>query len=227
MSNIIYYGVIILTIGSVIGIVWLVINESKENQKQKKLMIGLAAELEKKEEVINLLENEIQRLHRQIELMEEYEKDKIPKTIKSSNLEYTFKRKFKGKVLVGNYVTYFALQTREMLRAFGLSVDIVEEGQAVIDRIKSGQQYDLIITNNTYKDGVSGYDIVSELNKIKDFNTPIVVNTIEHGQRTYFLNNYGYDEYLEKPIEPKELEKVLEKFLVETKQKTKKTNKKS
>ena len=54
----------------------------------------------------------------------------------------------------------------------------------------------------------------------------IPINTIEHGQRTYFLNNYGYDEYLEKSIEPKELEKVLEKFLVETKQKTKKTNKK-
>ena len=46
-----------------------------------------------------------------------------------------------------------------------------------------------------------------------NFNTPVVIHTITKNARKHFVDDLGFDDYLEKPIKYSELEKVLDKFL--------------
>lgn len=162
-------------------------------------------------------EQEVERLKNQIKLMEENEEESLPKSTQVEEKEYVYKKKYKGKVLVGNYHDYFLQQAREILRCFGLSVELVTTGEAIVEKIKNGEKFDMILTNNTYQHGIDGRDVVSQLHEIEGFNTPIVVQTIEQGNRENFMYRYGYDEYIEKPLQPDKMEIILDKFLKKAK----------
>jgi len=52
-----------------------------------------------------------------------------------------------------------------------------------------------------------------DVNLQNNFNTPVVIHTITKNARKHFVDDLGFDDYLEKPIKYSELEKVLDKFL--------------
>ena len=74
-------------------------------------------------------------------------------------------------------------------------------------------KYDIIFTNNIYQNGITGPELLQKLRKIDGFSSPVVIHTISTGKREYFIDTVGFDEYLEKPVQIPELEKVLKKFL--------------
>ncbi len=161
---------------------------------------------------------EIDRLNKQIKLFEEKETDELkinPTEIWSEKMEYN--GIFEGKkAIIGNYDNFSANMTRKMLRNFGLSVDIVKNANDLYDKVNL-YKYDIIFTNNIYQHSITGPELLQKLRKIDGFNIPVVIHTISKGKREHFIDTVGFDEYLEKPIQIPELERVLKKFLTDKK----------
>lgn len=100
-----------------------------------------------------------------------------------------------------------------ILKSYGITVDIVRTGNDIIEKIKHGYKCDLIFTNNIYKNGYNGVNTLNELRKIKDFNIPVIVHTRSENERQYFVNVCGFDEYIVKPLNQENIEPILKKFL--------------
>lgn len=127
----------------------------------------------------------------------------------NKNLKYTTNKKI--KVLIGDYTDSMAPFTNSVLRNMGIETEVVPTASDIIDRVKDGNDYDLIITNNTYSNGESGEKVL-ELKEDKDFSIPIVVLTVRHNSRMEFLSA-GFDEYIEKPLDEKKVINVFTKFI--------------
>lgn len=127
----------------------------------------------------------------------------------NKNIKYTTNKKI--KVLIGDYTDSMAPFTNSVLRNMGIETEVVPTASDIIDRIKDGNDYDLIITNNTYSNGESGEKVL-ELKEEKDFSIPIVVLTVRHNSRMKFLSA-GFDEYIEKPLDEKKVINVFTKFI--------------
>lgn len=139
----------------------------------------------------------------------------------NKNIKYTTNRKI--KVLIGDYTDSMAPFTNSVLRNMGIETEVVPTASDIIDRVKDGNDYDLIITNNTYSNGESGEKVL-ELKEDKDFSIPIVVLTVRHNSRMKFLSA-GFDEYIEKPLDEKKVINVFTKFIVGLEFKKIKSNK--
>ena len=127
----------------------------------------------------------------------------------NKNIKYTTNKKI--KVLIGDYTDSMAPFTNSVLRNMGIETEVVPTASDILDRVKDGNKYDLIITNNTYSNGESGEKVL-ELKKDKDFSIPIVVLTVRHNSRMEFLSA-GFDEYIEKPLDEKKVINVFTKFI--------------
>lgn len=127
----------------------------------------------------------------------------------NKNIKYTTNKKI--KVLIGDYTDSMAPFTNSVLRNMGIETEVVPTASDIIDRVKDGNNYDIIITNNTYSNGESGEKVL-ELKEDKDFSIPIVVLTVRHNSRMKFLSA-GFDEYIEKPLDEKKVINVFTKFI--------------
>lgn len=145
---------------------------------------------------------ELERCKIQIDVLEKEEENRIPKK----------KNLYKGKrVIVGDYDKFSSQNTKEVLNSFGIKVDIVRSGKDIIDRIKHGYKYDAIFTNNVYKN-FSGLETLNQLRKIENFHTPIIIHTITQNARHEFVDEDGFDEYIEKPLNIEKVTPILKKF---------------
>ncbi len=100
-----------------------------------------------------------------------------------------------------------------MLSSYGINVDKCTSGLECIDLIKSGKKYDLIFMDDMMPK-MSGTETLHVLKEIATFKDKVVVltaNAIE-GMKDKYLSE-GFEDYISKPIERKELERVLRKFL--------------
>lgn len=127
------------------------------------------------------------------------------------------------KVLLGDYHSGMAPLSNSILRNMGIETEVVPSASDIIDRIQEGKKYDMIITNNTYPKGECGRDVL-KLKEIAGFNIPIVVLTTEIKSRDRFLD-YGFDEYIEKPLDEKKVKDVFKKLLKDVKFSKNKSNK--
>ena len=82
-----------------------------------------------------------------------------------------------------------------------------------IAHVKKNNDFDLIFMDDMMPD-MNGTVALKELKKIKDFDTPVIALTANalSGMRENYLK-IGFDEYLPKPIEKYELNKLLDKLL--------------
>lgn len=99
-----------------------------------------------------------------------------------------------------------------LLAKFNLDIDSVNSGALCIEKVNSNK-YDLILLDDMMPK-MSGTDTLIELKKINEFSTPTVVLTANaiSGMREKYLSS-GFDDYLSKPIENKELNRVIQKYL--------------
>ncbi len=118
---------------------------------------------------------------------------------------------FGKKALVGDYFLPSSNNTKSVLESLGFEVDVVTKSEDVIEKIKSNEKYDIIFSNNIYRDG-TGPECLKELKKIKGFNTPVIIHTVSINQEEYFINKIGFDGYIEKPVSVEKLKPILEKI---------------
>ena len=99
----------------------------------------------------------------------------------------------------------------EILSYYDIVPDIVANGEEAIQKM-STNQYDLVLMdiNMPVMDGVTALQIA----KIQNIKVPIIALTANAvaGDREKFLN-YGFSDYLSKPIDSNEVQRVLFKFL--------------
>lgn len=165
-------------------------------------------------ELYEIYKKEINRLKEQINELEKRETEELksqPSEIWSDKMEYNGIYEGK-KALIGNYDNFSADMTRKILRNFGLSVERVKTSTDLLEKAKINH-YDIIFTNNIYQQGVDGPTLLKQLRELEGFNTPVVIHTISANQRYHFVDDLGFDEYIEKPIQIADIERVLKKFL--------------
>lgn len=102
---------------------------------------------------------------------------------------------------------------KRLLVDYNANIDTVTNGQDCIDKINNGEKYDLIFMDIM----MPKMDGVTTLNKLKEL-TGFEIDTIAltadaiDGQKEKYLQD-GFNDYLAKPIEKKELNRVIIKFL--------------
>jgi len=104
-----------------------------------------------------------------------------------------------------------------MLEMLEISVDIADNGQIGVDNFKENK-YDLVLMdiNMPVMNGLEAtQEIIRYENEKNISHTPIVALTANaiKGDRERFLS-YGMDDYLSKPIDKKELDRILSKYLI-------------
>ncbi len=91
------------------------------------------------------------------------------------------------KALIGDYYKDSYNNTKRVLESLGFDVTVALSGKEVVKRIKDGEKYDIIFTNNIYRNG-TGQECLEELKQIKGFDTPVVIHTLTENRRDYFVN---------------------------------------
>ncbi len=100
-----------------------------------------------------------------------------------------------------------------LLKKYNLIIDSCTSGAECLDKIKNNEIYDLILLDDMMP-RMSGTETLHLLKEIPSFKTRVVAltaNAIE-GMKDKYLSS-GFDDYLSKPMENNELERVLRKFL--------------
>lgn len=100
-----------------------------------------------------------------------------------------------------------------LLEPYNFEVDTAMSGKDCIYKIKEGTNYDIIFLDHMMPE-MDGIEVLHVLRKLDDYNIPPVValtaNAIT-GMKEMYLKE-GFDEYLSKPINVSELNKIIEKY---------------
>ena len=119
---------------------------------------------------------------------------------------------FKGKkALVGDYSYASFFNTKMVLDSLGFEIVNEKSCNNMYNRLKNGEKYDVIFTNNVYNDG-TGPELVKELKQLAGFITPVIIHTISNEPVDKFLK-LGFDGCLKKPIKQTETIEILNKLL--------------
>lgn len=100
----------------------------------------------------------------------------------------------------------------KLLEAYNLDIDTALSGYECLEKIKE-DSYDLILLDDMMPK-MSGTETLKELKKISSFNTKVIALTANAitGMKEKYLSS-GFDDYLAKPIDKLELERILKEYL--------------
>lgn len=101
----------------------------------------------------------------------------------------------------------------KLLVDYKCEIDIVESGFECLDKINNKEEYDLILLDDMMPK-MSGTQTLARLKEIDGFKIPVVALTANaiNGMREKYLES-GFDDYLSKPIDKLELNRVLDEIL--------------
>lgn len=99
-----------------------------------------------------------------------------------------------------------------LLAKYNVTLECVMSGQECLNKVNEGK-YDLILLDDMMPKMTGGETFV-KLKEKEGFNTPVVILTANAitGMREKYLSD-GFDDYLAKPIEQLELNRVIKKYL--------------
>lgn len=100
-----------------------------------------------------------------------------------------------------------------LLKKYNLQIETCKSGYECLDKINNNQKYDLIFMDDMMPK-MSGTETLHILKDNPDFKTKVIVltaNAIE-GMKEKYIED-GFNDYLAKPIEKEELERILRHYL--------------
>jgi len=99
-----------------------------------------------------------------------------------------------------------------LLKPYGLKINTVQSGKEAIKVIKKGKEFDVIFMDHMMPD-MDGMETTKYL-RAMGYNAPVVALTANAlaGQAEVFMQN-GFDEYISKPIDIRQLDSVLKKLV--------------
>ena len=101
----------------------------------------------------------------------------------------------------------------KLLSKYDIKPVLIDNGQECLDLIDGGQTYDLILMDDMMPK-MRGTEVFKKLKENSSFNTPVVILTANalSGMKEAYLKD-GFNDYLAKPIEKPELDRVLKTYL--------------
>lgn len=135
-------------------------------------------------------------------------------TVEVEEKEVVEQMTFKGKkILVVDDNKVNLKVAARLLKSYQVEIETVDNGMNAISKIKNNEHYDIILMDDMMPK-LSGSETLQELKKIGDFKIPVVALTANaiSGMREKYLS-IGFQDYLSKPIDKLELNRVLTKFL--------------
>ena len=139
----------------------------------------------------------------------------VKKTIvKPAEVKVVKRFSVKGKkvLIVDDNLINLKVASR-LLESYKLDIETVSSGFDCIQKVKDGIKYDLILMDDMMPK-MSGVETFKKLQKMADFNTPVIALTANAiaGMKENYLK-IGFNDYISKPIDKKELERVLKEYL--------------
>lgn len=100
-----------------------------------------------------------------------------------------------------------------LLKKYNFTIDSCTSAIACIAKIKNGEEFDLILMDDMMPK-MTGKEAVKQLKSDPNYKIPTIVLTANAitGMREEYLAA-GFDDYLSKPIEKKELERVIKEYI--------------
>ena len=117
-----------------------------------------------------------------------------------------------GKILIVDDVNMNIYVAKGLLTPYHLQVDSAQSGFAAIEKIKNGNIYDIVFMDHMMPE-MDGIEAVMHIRALGYENTIIALtaNALA-GQESEFLNN-GFDGFVSKPVDIRQLNEVLNKFV--------------
>ena len=104
--------------------------------------------------------------------------------------------------------------TAKLLSKYKLQITDITSSLECVNRIKREEEYDIIFIDHKMKE-MDGVEIVNLLRTLDGYKIPKIVcltANVFSGARDYYLSK-GFDEYLAKPIDIHDLDRVINKFI--------------
>ena len=143
------------------------------------------------------------------ENLRQYRKSSVPKSKKA---QFAREPMPYGSVLVVDDLETNIYVARGLMKPYGLRVDSAMSGNEAIEKIKAGEVYDIVFMDHMMPnmDGMEATRLIREMG----YGHPIVALTANAiaGQAELFLAN-GFDEFIAKPIDVRQLDFVLNKLV--------------
>lgn len=100
-----------------------------------------------------------------------------------------------------------------LLQEYKVIIETIDNGFECIDKIKNGEVYDLILMDDMMPK-MTGTETLQKLKELENYNIPTIALTANaiSGMREKYVNA-GFDDYLSKPIDKLELNRVINDFL--------------
>ena len=137
----------------------------------------------------------------------------LAKPIKENLEKEQFKTYSDKKILVVDDNLLNLKVAEKILEPYNVNVKLAHSGNECIDMITK-ETYDLVLMDDMMPEKTGSETLVELKRKFPGYATPTVVLTANaiNGMKEQYLSN-GFDDYLAKPIEKIELERVLNKYL--------------
>ena len=104
----------------------------------------------------------------------------------------------------------------KLLSQYDIETEAVYSGRECLDLLDKDTNFDLILMDDMmpHMSGTETLDILRKIERVEGFQIPVVVLTANaiNGMKTKYLSS-GFDDYLAKPIERQELNRILKKFI--------------
>ena len=119
------------------------------------------------------------------------------------------KEKLKKRILLADDEEMVIIGTETMLNILGYEVVIVRNGKELLDKIFSGERFDVVITDNNMPE-MNGIDALEQVRKNPEFERlPLILNSAkEDSSLKERVEKLGV-KYLKKPYDGDTLESVL------------------
>ncbi len=191
-----------------------------------KVPVALVSKVTKKRTVQELMSKLIKNINEPVnftklkELLDYYVSHAKEISNKSSIVALPQNVKFRAKALVAEDNVINQKLIKKTLEDYGLQVDLADNGLEALEKFKQNN-YDIIFMDiqMPVKDGIEAMQEIHLYEKeMKRIPTPIIALTAHalKGDRERFMNK-GFDEYITKPINRKDVETILKAFLPDKK----------
>ncbi len=104
--------------------------------------------------------------------------------------------------------------TSKLLSEYKIQVTSITSSLECVDKIKREEEYDIIFIDHRM-DELDGIEVVNLLRSLEGYKIPKIVcltANVFTGARDYYLSR-GFDEYLSKPIDVHDLDRIINKFI--------------
>ena len=169
-----------------------------------------------KEELIEILKKYLKHSNKEQKELKEIFESKVETELKEEIPVMESKKRTKKRVLVVDDNKLNLKVATNFLKPYNLDVVTAESGKEALDICKEDLDFDIIFMDDMMPD-MNGTETFNRLRQLHNFNIPVVSLTANalDGMKEKYLKA-GFNDYLSKPIDKKELDRVINTYITFT-----------